>query len=218
MCSHKLHKSQQMHKNPTLWSRVNVSQQEEPFTMREEGLQDSCQAPFGLPGWHKLPLPSPPCWADLRTGWSWSRPCPPAPAPWVPWGAVVGQTQRLPQEIPKGQIKEERDISAQISPYCSLFRGSTVHLLHEITTYTLSLFPCFISLLSALLFILSIVDHLTFHGPARSKKKKLEFLIRSMQSRRFISSIVNQWSLKTLEQKMSKRYFAICYWCRVFPR
>lgn len=50
MCSHKQHKSQQMYKNPAPRSQVNVCQQEDPFTTGEEGMQGSCQAPFGLLG------------------------------------------------------------------------------------------------------------------------------------------------------------------------
>lgn len=79
-------------------------------------------------------------------------------------------TEHCLKKFPRGRIKEERDISVQFSPYCSLCRGSMVHLPHEITTYTLNLFPCFLSVQSAFLFILSTVDYLTFHGPIHSKK------------------------------------------------
>lgn len=86
---------------------MNVSQQEDPFTVGEDGLQDSCQAPFGLPGWHWVPLPSPPGGADLRKGWS-GVPVPSSSPNPESSKVQLWATQRpLPQEIPKGQSKKK---------------------------------------------------------------------------------------------------------------
>lgn len=218
MCSHKQHKRQQMHKNRAPQSQVNVSQQEDPFTMGEEGMQDSCQSPSGLLGCTGCHCQT--CGADLWKGWSWSCPCPPAPTqPWVHWDhGSMGHTQSTASRNSLGPNQRRKGC------FCSIFailfivqrqHGKPSPWNHHPQPEPFSLF--LLSPISTALY--------PFHcGPLNiswthpQQKKKPEFLIRLMQSPRFTSSTVNQPSLKTLKQKVSQRHFAIFYWCRVFPR
>lgn len=171
------HKSQQIHQIPGPWPQVNASQEEDPLTMGEERLQGSAKLRLSFQAGticHCQALPAGHTWGKAGPGAAHGPELQPSPGSTE---AESGATHTaLPQEIPTGRIKEVKDVSAQFSPYCSLCGCSMVHLLCEITSYILNLFPCFLSVPSALGFVLSIVDDLTFYGPIHSKKRNLNFL------------------------------------------
>lgn len=177
-----------------------------------------CQAPLVLPGWHHLPLPSAPCWAHLGKGWARSRPRPRAPAqPWVHWGRVGGHTHSTASRNPHGPNQRSKGRFCSVFPILFIVRmqhGTLALWNHQLHPEPFSLFPLSPISIGLCPFHCGWLN-LLWSNP--QQKKKLEFLIRLMQSPRFISSTVNQPSLKTQEQKVPEKYSAIFYWCRVFP-